>query len=58
MASTDFNLSKEVCSEIEEIDRLEVNNGSEKMDIRAAQTAIPEDKPMATVDKIDRGQNN
>lgn len=33
MASTDFNLSKKVCSEIEEIDRLEVNNGSEKMDI-------------------------
>ena len=28
---------------------LEVNNGSEKMDIRAAQTAIPKDKTMATV---------
>ena len=33
---------------------LEMNNGSEKMDRRTAQTTIPKNKAMATLDKIDR----
>ena len=34
---------------------LEVNNGSEKMDSRATQTTIPNDKAMATVESQHRG---
>ena len=45
-------------NQLQQNELLEVNNGSETMDIRTTQTTIPKDKAMATVAIQHRGKNN